>query len=153
MSIQQNPNLIKTEFLGEILLARNIVSRAQIKKALQVQKKEKKFIGEILVQLGFVDERDIVIALVIQCHMPYIAVDKYEIDQDIIKIIPKDIAKKYCVIPLDRVGNVLSLVMRDPLDIKARNELQRLTGCCIAPFIGLRSEIEKAIQRWYGEDV
>ena len=59
--------------LGEILIQRKRITREQLEAALQTQKKEGGYIGEILVRLGLLDERDIVVALVIQCGLPYIA--------------------------------------------------------------------------------
>src|SRR5271170_4023379 len=97
--------------LGEILIQRKRITREQLDSALQVQKAKGGFIGEILVNLGLLDERDIVVALVIQCGMPYIAVNKYTIDPEIVRLIPREVAQKEGVIALDRIGDVLSVVM------------------------------------------
>ncbi len=139
------------ELLGEILIRRGLLNLDQLNKALEIQKKESKYIGEILIQSGFVDERDIVVALVVQCNLPYIAVDKYEIDRAILQIIPVEVLRKNLVIPLDRVGDILSVVMADPLNMAFRKELERLTNCQIAAFIATKYEIEKAIIRWFGK--
>ena len=144
---------LERQFLGKILVGRDIIDQKQMKHALDVQKEKGGYFGKILIDLGYVNERDIVAALVVQCHVPYIAVDRYEIDQDIIELIPGDIAKKYRIIPLDRVSNVLSVAMSDPMDTEARTELENITNCQIAPFISTEGEISKAIQRWYDADL
>lgn len=149
----KNALVTNKELLGEILLRRGLLNLDQLNKALEIQKKESKYIGEILVQSGFVDERDIVVALVVQCNLPYIAVDKYEIDRGILQLIPVDVVRRNLVVPLDRVGNILSVVMVDPLNAAVKKELERLTNCQIAAFIATKNEIEKAIIRWFGKGV
>ena len=146
---QDDPS--KKEFLGEIFIRRNLITSAQLTKALEIQKKDNRFLGEILVQLGFIEDRDVVTALVVQCNVPYIAIDKYEIDRNIALLISKDKASDCQVIPLDRVGDVLSVVMVNPLDSSVKAELHRLTGCKIAPFIATKAEIQKAIEHSYRE--
>jgi len=148
----ENQSTIKRQLLGEILLKRNVITQAQLDKALKIQETEHGLLGEILIQLGFLEERDIVVALIVQCNLPYIAVDKYDIDGSILQLIPKDFVRKYRVVPLDRVGNVLTVVMADPLNLSVKAELQRITNYQIAPFISTKNEIDKAIQRWFGED-
>ena len=137
--------------LGEILVHKKIITPAQLANALEVQKNEKGYLGETLIRLGFVDERDILVALVVQCNLPYIAVQNYDVEKGIVNLIPEALARKYHVIALDRVGNILSVVMADPLNEEIRTELIRITQCKIAPFIATRAEIEEAIKRLYNQ--
>lgn len=145
-----NPDSAKQR-LGEILISRNIISQEQLEMALTAQQQDKDYLGEILIKLGYVDQRDIVVALVVQRNIPYIAINKYNIDKSILDLIPKNVAQKYKVIALDKVGNVLSVVMVDPLDDEVKSELKELTKLNIAPFIATREEIEKAIEKWMGK--
>ncbi len=147
-----NPTVHK-EMLGEILLRRGLLNQDQLTKALDLQKKESGYLGEILTKQGFVEERDIVVALVVQCNLPYIAVDKYEIDRAILQLVPEDVIKRNLAIPLDRVGDILSVVMADPFNLGVQKELQRVSNCQIATFIATKYEIEKAIDRWFGKGV
>jgi type IV pilus assembly protein PilB len=142
----------KKQILGKILLERNIINQSQLKHALELQEERDEYFGEVLVSLGYVEEHDVVAALVIQCHIPYIAIDRYEIDQSIIHLVPGEIARKYHVIPLDRVNDILSVVMADPSDEAVKAELKRITNCRLAPFIATDGEIDKAIHRWYDDD-
>jgi type IV pilus assembly protein PilB len=135
--------------VGEILIKRKRITQEQLNEALEVQKKENGFLGETLVKLGFIEERDIVIALVVQCGLPYIAINKYSVDGAILKLIPKEIAQQERVVPLDRIGDVLSIVMMNPLSDKKNAMLEELTKCRIATFISTKSEIEEAISRLY----
>ena len=135
--------------LGEILIQRKRITREQLEAALRVQKEKGGIIGEILVSLGILDERDIVVALVIQCGLPYIAVNKYTIDPQILHLIPKEVALQEKVIALDRIGEILSVVMVNPLGDEKIKYLETLTKCSIATFISTKGEIEEAIARNY----
>ena len=135
--------------LGEILIKRKRISPEQLDTALGLQKKENGFIGEILVKLGYVDEKDIVVAVVVQCGLPYIAVNKYTIDQSVVAMIPKVVAQEQRVIALDRIGDVLSVVMTNPLSEDKKKFLEELTKCRVATFIATKTEIEDAIARHY----
>jgi len=143
--------IVERLFLGRILLERNVIDQSQLNHALKAQQEQGGYFGDILISLGYAQEHDVVAALVVQCHIPYIAVDRYEIDKSVIQTIPADIAKKYRVIPLDRVNDVLSIVMADPIDEVVKVELQKITNCRLAPFIATQSEITKAIHRWYDD--
>ena len=135
--------------IGEILIKRKRITREQLDHALQTQKKENGFIGAILVKLNYVDERDIVVALVVQCGLPYIAVNKYAIDPAVIQMIPKEIARQECLIALDKIGDILSVVMANPLNEEKNKKLEDLTKCRIATFISTKTEIDEAIARHY----
>ena len=135
--------------LGEILIQRKRITREQLDHALQAQKEKGGFLGEILVDLGILDERDIVVALVIQCGLPYIAVNKYKIDPQVVRLIPKQVAMEEKVIALDRIGEILSVVMMNPLTDEKKNYLESITKCRVATFISTKGEIEEAIARNY----
>jgi hypothetical protein len=135
--------------LGEILIQRKKITREQLEGALQAQKEKGGFIGEILVNSGLLDERDIVVALVSQCGLPYIAVNKYTIDPWVVRLIPKEVAQKEKVIALDHIGEILSVVMVNPLTNDKKNYLETLTKCRIVTFISTKTEIEEAIARNY----
>ncbi len=139
--------------IGEILLERGLIRESQLKEALALQKSAggPAFLGEVLVGLGYVSETDVVTALVVQCNLPYIAVMKHEIDPGVVCLVPADVARRNRLVPLERIGNILSVVMQNPLDDATRHEIEQLTGCRIAVFIATRSEIEQALARLYPE--
>lgn len=135
--------------IGEILLERKKITPTQLQQALKIQQNGRGFLGEILVKLGYLDDLDIVVALVIQCGLPYISVNKYRIDPAILKLIPVDVAREYHVIPLDRIGDVISVVMTNPLSDELREKLEAITSCQVATFISTKTEIDEAIERSY----
>lgn len=141
----------KKQLLGEILVNRKIVNADQLSQALAAQKNDPGYLGEILVKLGFADEKDILVALIVQCNLPYIAIDKYEVDRNVLKLLSKEEALSCQSVPVDKVGEVLSVVMANPLDMSIREQLQRSTKMTVTPFIATRAEINRAIERWYGK--
>jgi len=135
--------------LGELLVRRQVISQQQLEQALSQQLPGIEFLGEALVRLGLAQEKDIVAALVVQCNLPYIAVANYTIEPSVLKLFPAELARKYHAIPLDRVGNVLSVVMADPLNEELKSEIARLTQCQVAAFITTKTELTNAINKWY----
>ncbi len=152
MAFSRRDLISKKQLLGQILIKRNLITQEQLREALEIQKKEDGILGEILVKLGYITEKDIVVALIVQCGFPYIAVNKYEIDSSIVQTIPKETALRYHVIALDKVGDVLSVVMANPLNLPMIEELEKLTNCKIATFIATKAEIDEAINHKYGGD-
>lgn len=135
--------------IGEILIQRKKITVAQLEEALKIQQEGHGFLGEILVKLGYLDDRDIVVALITQCGLPYISVNKYQIDPEIIRLIPVDVARAHHLIPLDKIGDVVSVVMANPLTDELREKLERITSCRIATFISTQREIDDAVARFY----
>jgi type IV pilus assembly protein PilB len=81
--------------------------------------------------------------------LPYIALGNHTIHPEVLKLIPGDVVRRDRLVPFDRIGNVLSVVMQNPLNEKMRKEVESLTGCHIATFISTKSDIENAINRFY----
>ncbi|MCK5215083.1 MAG: hypothetical protein KAR05_06995 [Candidatus Omnitrophica bacterium] len=149
MNHQANERYAYGEHIGNILIKRGLITEGQLNNALSIQKEEKILLGEILTRLGYLEEIDIVIAVIIQCGMPYIAINKYDLEKDVLDMVSAETARKHHVIPLDKVGNVLSVVMSDPLNEEIKKELEEKTECKIATFIATKSEVDEAVKRWY----
>ncbi len=137
--------------LGEILVAQEWITPHQLEEALQCQNRNgrSEYLGEILVRLGYAEELEIVTALGVQCNLPFIAVSKQVIPEAVLGVIPPAIARRDRVIPLDLSGNILSVVMQDPLQDEVREEMERFTGCSVATFISTPTEIEGALAKYY----
>jgi len=80
---------------------------------------------------------------------PYLPLDNYSIASEMVNLIPYDVAKKYCVMPIDKIGNIVSLVMENPLDKDAVNMVMDITVCIVRKFRSSRNEILKAIEYYY----
>ncbi len=139
------------EQLGQILIQRGIITPEQLEKALAAQKEQGGLLGEILTRLGFVSEEDIVHALAIQHDFPYLPLANYDIDIEALKLVPENLARKYNVLPIDKMGDILTLVMANPLDNKAVEEIEALTKCKTEIFVATYTEIKEAIKQFYVE--
>ncbi len=135
--------------LGELLLERGIITKVQLDKALLVQREKGGLIGETLVEMGFTKEEDIAQALTAQYGFPYLPLSNYDIDSQVISIIPSRVARQYLLIPIDKIGNTVTIAMSNPLNIQAVEDVELLLGCSIQTFVSTSSDIKKAIEKYY----
>ncbi len=142
--------------LGQILLTEKIISEEELEKAVDIQKKEGGKIGEILVKLGLVSEKDIVVAMAKQLSIPYVSYTKGLLkpseDQGLSKLVPEDYARRHLLLPISRHLNSLTVAFMDPLDLITIDNLRHMTGCEINPIIATRSDLERAIDEFYGKE-
>jgi type IV pilus assembly protein PilB len=137
--------------LGELLIERNILNQRQLEKALAAQREKGGLIGEIFVELGFCKEEDIAQALTAQYGFPYLPLTNYEINSEIAALIPARVARQYMLIPIDKIGNNLTIAMSNPLNVQAVEDIELLSGCNIQIFVSTSSDIKLAIQKCYKE--
>ncbi len=135
--------------LGELLLERGIISQNQLERALTHQKEKGGLIGEILVELGSAKEEDIAQALTAQYGFPYLPLSNYEINPEVANIIPGRVARQYILVPIDKIGNNLTLAMSNPLNVQAIEDVELLSGCNIQTFVSTSSDIKRAIEKYY----
>jgi len=135
--------------LGQILVERGVVSNSQLQQALDAQKRGGGLIGEVIVELGFAKEEDIAYCLSLQFGYPYLSLENYEISDEIIKLIPKNVCGHYCLIPIDKIGNTLTIAMANPLNIQAIEDLEDITQCDIQIFVSTPSDIRSSIEKFY----
>lgn len=141
--------------LGELLIREGLINSAQLEKAISLQRQEGGRLGEILVRLGIIKEDQMVAVLGKQLNIPYFSLGtgmlKPAADQGLEDLIPQDFALKNLVIPLSRTLNSLTVAMADPLDIILLDNLKRITNREINPVIATKSDINKAIEEFYGK--
>ena len=138
-----------TKRIGEILLERGVISHAQLQNALAQQKTHGGLLGQILIEMGMVNEQEVALALTAQYGFPYLPLENYEIEDGVTKLIPEQVARQYCLIPVDRIGNALTVAMADPSNVQAIDDIEMLTSCVIQTFVSTPSDIQNAISRYY----
>ena len=140
------------EKLGDLLLKKGLITHEQLKIALDIQKSTHKLLGEILVDLGFVDQNTISSILSHNLGIQYLAsLEDIVPDPQALSLVPQEVATAHKVIPLHLEGNTLTVVVADPFDIVAVDTLRRLTGKSINTVVAPEGEIIKAIDLWYAE--
>jgi len=136
--------------LGELLLQKGIISRGDLEGALQEQKARGGFIGQILVELGMAKEEQILPILSQQLGIPYRVVKELDIPPSVIEKVPAKFVSHYKLLPVTFEGNVLSLVVTDPLDVQMLDDLRILLGCEVKAILGGERDILEAIRKYYG---
>lgn len=135
--------------LGDILISAGIITNEQLQSALSLQKEKGIKLGELLIEEKILTEEQILGVLEYQLGIPYIDLNKYYIDPKIPKIIHESLAKKHNAIPIALSRGKLTVAMSDPLDIMAVDDMRISTGMEIGVAITSKSDIKKAIVRYY----
>lgn len=137
--------------LGELLVERGVITSTQLTEALEYQKKGNGLLfGEALVKLGYATEGDIAQALTCQYGFPYLPLANYEIDPDVLAAVPGGLCEQFCLVPVDKVGKSLTLAMANPLNLKAVDGVELITGCVVQAFVSTAGDIKSAIKKYYG---
>jgi type IV pilus assembly protein PilB len=137
--------------LGELLVRENLISVQQLRKAQEEQHKSGARIGTALIKTGAIEESKLTDFLSKQYGVPAINLKDFDIDLEIIKLVPKDVAEKHLVIPVNRAGPSLIVAMCDPSNIYAVDDLKFLTGYTIEPVVASEPSIREAIEKYYAE--
>jgi type IV pilus assembly protein PilB len=136
--------------LGEILVKESLITQDQLQKALEFQRVNGGKLGSCLTKMGFITDDDITGVLSRQYGVPSINLKYYEIDPNVIRLIPQDTATRYQVVPLSRVGSVLTIAMTDPTNVFAMDDVKFMTGFNVEPVVASETAISDAISRFYG---
>lgn len=145
----------KTEAIGEVFLRLGLINRDQLKQAIEKQKllKRQESLGDVLVSMGFISEKDKVRGLAEQWGVPFVDVGDVEIDASLTKLVPENVARKLKVVPIAKKNGKLTLAMKNPLDIFAIDEVRMMTGIDVEPAIASEEDIINAISRTYRRQI
>ena len=141
--------------IGDILVEQGKLTTEQLNRAVQIQRETNRVLGDLLVELGFVERLDIVRALALQLDIPfYELADDFALEPEEVALIPESVARKFCLIPVrkDPASTSLVVVMRDPLDIEAVDTVRSLTNLDVQKAVGASDDILRVIGRYYRED-
>ena len=138
--------------LGDLLVASGTITGQQLERALTLQKETKQRLGDVLIQNGFITEAQLIDALRVQLGVDFVDLTAISIPVELAQYVPRNIAKKYCVVPVKLVRNSLYLAMSDPLDFVAQDEVKTASRKRIIPMIATRKAVEQAISRLYGNE-
>ncbi len=136
--------------LGELLVSSGTINQKQLQDALNLQKKEGGRIGTNLVKLGFVTEEKLTDFLSKHFGVPSVNLDRVEVDESVIKIIPADVARKYTILPISKAGAKLTIAMLDPTNVFAMDDIKFMTGYNVEPVVSSESSLRESIERYYG---
>jgi len=136
--------------IGELLVEDNRLTQEELQNALETQQKEPGKLGSILIRLGYVTEEDIAQALSKQFGYPSINLSKFDIDEKVLSLIKPEIARKHIVMPVHRIGSMLTLAMADPSNLFVQEEIRFSTNLRIQAVIAPETSIIEAIDKYFG---
>ncbi|MBM3132296.1 MAG: type II/IV secretion system protein, partial [Chloroflexi bacterium] len=125
------------------------ISAEELGRALELQLKHGKKLKDVLAEQSMITPEQLATALSIQMNVPLIDLKRHSIQPQALRLIPEELARKYTLIPLDIVDNFLIVVMADPTDIYAIEDLQTQAKMSVEPMLGVAPEIEQAINLHY----
>jgi type IV pilus assembly protein PilB len=135
--------------LGEILVRENLITPQQLREALEYQREKGGRLGSNLVKLDFISDDVITAVLSRQYGVPSINLDLFHIEQETISLISQEVALKYTVLPISKVGATLTLAMADPTNVFAMDDIKFMTGLNVEPVIASETSIHAAVGRYY----
>ncbi|PYM99872.1 MAG: type II secretion system protein GspE [Candidatus Rokuibacteriota bacterium] len=135
--------------LGDVLVAQGLITQDGLARAIAAQKGTSERLGSVLLRLNLVAEEQLLGSLSRQYGVPLIAVSQLEIDPEALNLVPAQIAKKHAVLPIKRVGNMLTLAMADPTDVFALDNVAFMTNLQILPLVASEVAIREGIERHY----
>ena len=135
--------------LGEMLLRESVVTLAQLEEAQSEVMKFGGRLGNTLAKLGYVEETQLVQFLSRQYGVPSIEVQDVEIPVDVIDLIPRAVAERHSLIPINLQGSSLIVAMTDPSNIYAMDDIKFLTGFNVEVVVASESSIRRAQEKYY----
>ena len=136
--------------IGELLLKEKRISAEQLQEALTYQRTNGGKLGANLVKLGYVKDEEITALLSKQYGVPSIALNQFEIDPAVIKLVPGETARKYQIVPLSRAGATLTIAMTDPTNVFAMDDVKFMTGYNVEPVVASETAVLDSIDKYYG---
>ena len=133
--------------LGERLLAKRVITEAQLRHALQIQPQSARPLGRVLVELGVLDEDRLTAVLGEHLDVPVVNLGRQEVDAEAARLVPEEFARRHVVLPISRENGDLGVAMADPANLHLINDLRLITGLGIVPHIAGRSDILANLSR------
>ncbi len=136
--------------MGDILIKEDVINLDQLKSAIQEQRETGKRLGETLLNLGYIDEPQLVAYLSKQYGVPTVNLDKMDISGDALKCVTRESAIKHKLIPISKNGSTLTVAMSDPSNIFAVDDLKFATGNYIDVVVTSERSVKNSIDKYYG---
>jgi len=137
--------------LGAILVASGHITEEQLNEAQEIQKEMPgKRVDEILVEKGFTTQKIVYNILARQLGAEFIDLVNEDLDRDLIRLVPLNMAKKYSIVPVDANGDTLYLAMADPLNFLATDAVRQTVKRKVVPMLATPEGITHAIAHMYG---
>ena len=135
--------------LAGIVAKRGLVDHDRVDAVLQQVEVEDKSLMQLLLERGMVEERGLVAAIAAEMNIPPMDLEKVRPTEEALESLPQESARYYGVLPISRVGNVLTLALSNPFDVLKLDDVELVTKCDIRPVVSTEVSIMRAIDRYY----
>ncbi|MCM8787266.1 MAG: GspE/PulE family protein [Candidatus Omnitrophica bacterium] len=142
---------MKPERFTTFLLEKKIISNQDLEKIISIQKSKEVSLIELLIKEGYITETEVVNLLCEYFSFVPIKIANINISKEVLELIPESVAKKYLILPIEKIGSTLTVAMADPLNVILIDDLKRITNCHINPVIASITEIKEEIYRYYSK--
>ena len=136
--------------LGEILVQRKKITPEQAEEARAARKGPHDRIERILIEKGYVKERDVLEIIGEQLSIPVVDLSQVKIDPELLKLIPPKVVHRYRLIPIGKRNGAIQIATANAFDLYAFDELRMLTGTKVEPVLASEAEIQRVIRQYYG---
>ena len=140
------------ERIGELLVRENRLSAEQLGRAQREARAKGVRLGAQITQLGYLDESELKDFIAREYGVPSIELEAFEIDPEILKLVPERLARKHNVVPVNRAGSTLILATADPSDMFALDDIKFLTGYNIQAVVASEESIARFLEQAYEDD-
>ncbi|MDZ4063377.1 MAG: ATPase, T2SS/T4P/T4SS family [Coriobacteriia bacterium] len=135
--------------LGQLLMRAGIITERQLTDALEVHNATGSPLGRVLVDLGYATQGAILSVMAAQIGIPYIDFAERKPDPNAVAVVPKELAERYVLMPVELENSELIVAMADPQNVLALDDLRIITGFEIRPAISTKDDILSAIEDYY----
>jgi type IV pilus assembly protein PilB len=137
--------------IGQLLKEMGLITEYEIQEALAVQKQQGGNLGQILVDMDFVDPKDLLFALAVQAGMEFVDLDEIDVPEEIIELVDFTIAETYSVIPVSYDGTTVSVALSDPTNVSILDDLRFMLDSEVHGMVASPDAIERAFEKHYGD--
>jgi len=135
--------------LADVLVQQNLISQAQLEQVLALQRKTGKKVGRLLIEAGWITEDLLARGLARQLKIPFVNLKTYAFRPELVKLLPETAARRFRALVLDDLGDSLQVVLADPLDLFAFDELTRILKRMISISVAPENQLSPAFDRLY----
>ncbi len=136
--------------LGKVLVEGKMITVDELNTALAEQQRTKEMLGEVLVRLGFVVEKNMLRALAKQQGIPFVDLTTHVIEEKVLKAVPGKFVRHYKIMPVSLDGDFLTVALADPFDMLPIDDLETHLGFKVGKVLASSVDIEAAIKKYYG---
>lgn len=147
----QNPTQ-KNVPLGKMLLMNGLITVDQLEYALKIQKQKGKKLGDTLVDLGYIQEKDLMKILSTRLKVPFVEIDKIEVKQEACNLLTQDYCLKHTVMPVDLTDKGIVVATTDPMNFFLADDIRLKTNKNVRFVMATQEDIESHIPEYYSNE-